>query len=291
MAGAAASPQACELSLESANQMRFEDYSSVDREARPQKITLRLRNDGDEACIGNISVDAVDGDGHLLGLAGEKMSYGIFSARETSQVLFQAGTQAQNQFALRVPAQSSHTLDMYMVIDRLQNLPAGTYIADLNLNIQSQALSLLDSMTIRVGANIRPSLQANFTGIGHLVSSENTSGSGSARQKAVLDLGELTPNETRKLGLQIRANAPVSIRVSSENSGALQHEYDEGEIPYGVRLNRQDLDLSLASVLNGYASPKKNGRTNPLTIRLSDFGKNVPAGNYSDVLTFRISAR
>lgn len=291
-AGSAISAQACDLSLESAGQIRFEEYSSVARETQPQKITLRLRNDGDEACTGYMSVNAVDGDGHLVGLAGDRMSYGLFSGRESSQILFQSGVQTQNQIPLGIPAEMSLSVDMYLVVDRLQNLPAGTYMTDLNLNIQDQTLSLVESKIIRVGTNISPSLQANFTGIGGLVSSNKSSSSNSSQQRAVLDMGELTPNETRRLGLQIRANSPISIQVSSEHSGALKHEYDEGEIPYGIRLNQQNLDLSSISTLNGHASPEQNGRTNPLVITLSDFeDKKVPAGKYADVLTFRISAR
>lgn len=291
-AGSVISVQACDLSLESTGQIRFEDYSSVARETQPQKITLRLRNDSEEACTGYMSVNAVDGDGHLIGLEGERMSYGLFSGRESSQILFQSGVQIQNQIPLRIPAEMSRSIDMYLVVDRLQNLPAGTYMTDLNLSIHDQSLGLLESKVIRIGANIRPSLQANFTGIGSLVSSNKSSGSNFSSQKAVLDMGELTPHETHRLGLQIRANSPVTIQVSSEHRGALQHEHNEGEIPYGVIFNRQNLDLSSTSILNGHASPKQNGRTNPLVITLSDFeDKKVPAGKYADVLTFRISAR
>lgn len=290
--GSVISVEACDLTLESTGQIRFEDYSSVARETQPQKIVLRLRNDGEEACTGYMSVNAVDGEGHLIGLMGDRMSYGLFSGRESSQTLFQSGVQTQNQIPLRIPAEISRSVEMYVVVDRLQNLPAGTYMADLNLNIHSQSLDLLESKVIRIGANIRPSLQANFTGIGSLVTSNKSSGSNSSSHRAVLDMGELTPNETHRLGLQIRANSPVTIQVSSEYSGALQHEHQVGEIPYGVRFNQQNLDLSSTSILNGHASPKQNGHTNPLVITLSDFeDKKVPAGKYMDVLTFRISAR
>ena len=290
-AASVVSAQACDLTLESAGQVRFEDYSSTDREVRPQKITLRLRNDSDDACVGAMNIEAVDGNGYLVGLSGERMRYGLFSGRDSSQIVFQSGSQSQNQLPISLPADSSRTLDMYLVVDRFQNLPAGSYMTDLNLTLQNQDLRNLDSMTIRVGANVKPSLQANFTGIGGIVSSKSALTSKSSRQKAVLNLGELTPNETRRLGLQIRANSPVTIQVSSENSGALQHEHGEGEIAYGVRLNEQYLDLSSSSILRGYSSPKKNGRTNPLVVKLSDFGNNVPAGKYADTLTFRISAR
>jgi len=290
-AGSVISAQACDLSLESTGQMRFEDYSSVARETQPQKITLRLRNDGDEACTGYMSINAVDGDGHLIGLTGDRMSYGLFAGRESSQVLFQSGVQPQNQTPIRILAERSLSVEMYLVVDRLQNLPAGTYTTDLNLNIQNQSLSLLESTVIRIGTNIRPSLQANFTGIGGLVSSNKSSGSNSSRERTVLDMGELTPNETRRLGLQVRANSPVTIQVSSEHNGALKHEHNEGEIPYDVRLNQQNVDLSSTFIIDGQASLEQNGRTNPLVITLSDFGNKVPSGKYADVLTFRISAR
>jgi len=283
--------QACDLSLESVSQIRFESYSSVSRTTQPQKIPLRLRNDGDEACKGFISVKAIDGDGHLLGLSGERMSYALFSGRDSSHILFQSGLSVQNQLPILIQAENSRIVDFYLVIDRLQNLSAGTYMTDLEMNFETANRNIFEAMTIRIGANIDPSLQANFTGIGGIITSEKSFNPKSSRSKAVLDLGELTPNETRRLGLQIRANSPVAIKVSSENSGVLQHEYEEGEIPYSVRLNRHDLDLTAISVLSGQVSPKKNGLTNSLTIKLSDFGKNVPAGHYSDVLTFRISAR
>ena len=282
---------ACDVSFENISRPVFESYSATARQVEPQKITLRLRNDADENCFGAIRIDALDGDGHLLGQNGQRMSYGLFSARDSSQILFQAGSKIENRISMNVPADGSRDVDLYLAIDRLQDLPAGTYMTDLNFDFVTQSLDVLDTMVLRIGSDINPSLQANFTGLASPLISNNETGSNSNRQHAVLNLGEITPNETQRLGLQIRANAPVTIQVNSENKGVLLHEFDEGEIQYTTKLNDRDLDLTTTTRLNGYASPNRNGVTNPLIITVSDFGKNVPAGNYYDVLTFQISAR
>lgn len=103
-------------------------------------------------------------------------------------------------------------------------------MTDLNFDFVTQSLDVLDTMVLRIGSDINPSLQANFTGLASPLISNNETGSNSNRQHAVLNLGEITPNETQRLGLQIRANAPVTIQVNSENKGVLLHEFDEGEI-------------------------------------------------------------
>ena len=47
---------ACDVSFENLSRPVFESYSATARQVEPQKITLRLRNDADENCIGAIPV-------------------------------------------------------------------------------------------------------------------------------------------------------------------------------------------------------------------------------------------
>jgi len=277
---------ACDIVLENSSQSRFEEYNSQNRKVFPQKLNINLRNIGAEKCNGFLSVTAQGRNNYLNGSNGEFMTFRVYKARNTSQTLFQSNSNVQNRVPITLEAGSTKMIELFLVIDRFQNVSAGTYISDLDMTLTSSNLTPISSAQIRVGTKINPILQANITGTNGSATSNDQS-----HKRHSLSLGELLPNKNHRLGLQIRANTPVIISVASENKGALRHEIETAEIPYAFEINGQSLDMKQTSQIDGRSSLKTDGLTNPINIGLTDFGDKMPAGNYSDVITFQISAR
>lgn len=278
--------EACELNLESNPQSSHFEYNAQARTASPQKLTLRVRNTSSDKCIGVLSVQA-QGRDNYLSAGSQFLTFRMYGSSNTSQLLLQSNANLQNTVPMNVEAQASETFDLFLVIDSGQNALAGTYASDLDVRFDSKISDIMYNFPFRVETIIKPNIQANITGLG----TASISDTQISRNRNSLELGELIPKKSYKLGLQIRSNAPVSINVNSKNGGFLRHQSEPSEISYALELNGESLNIKQTSRINGLSSINKNGRTNPMNIRLSDFGSNLPSGNYSDVITFHISAR
>lgn len=107
---------------------------------------------------------------------------------------------------------------------------------------------------------------------------------------ATLDLGQLTQNGSVPLNAKVyvRASSGYQVTVSSQNGGYLRHEQPEWQIPYGLSVGGQIVNLSAPSLLTSNGS---GARTDdyPLNISVSDV-QAKRAGKYSDVLNFTVTA-
>ena len=284
--GFATSSEACDLNLESNPQSSNYEYSSQSRSASPQKIILRVRNTSSEKCVEFLNVQA-QGRENYLSAGSQSLTFRIYGGSNNSLLLFNSNANIQNTIPIIVDAQASVSLELFLVIDRFQNAMAGTYVSDLDVHFGPNEFERVQSFPLRLEARIKPNIQANITGLGTASISNATT----SRRRNSLKLGELIPKKNYRLGLQIRSNTPVSIRVDSDNKGSLRHQSEQTELPYAIELNGQLLQMKQSARIDGLSTIYKDGRTNPINIRLSDFGDKLPAGNYSDILTFHISAR
>ena len=160
---------------------------------------------------------------------------------------------------------------------------SGRYDTNLTVIFNNSEMSELDTTTEHgISVDMIPAVQANFVGI---TRSQNSASS------SILDLGELYPGLQQRFGLQLRSNTEVDLELFSQNSGELRRKSDtESKINYNLVIAGKTLNMNQPGQVLLPADLSTNGTTSPLSIKIDDFDK-APAGDYSDTITFRISAR
>lgn len=107
---------------------------------------------------------------------------------------------------------------------------------------------------------------------------------------ATLDLGQLTQNGIVPLNAKVyvRASSGYQVTVTSQNGGYLRHDQPQWQIPYGLSVGGQVINMSAPRVLNNNGTVARVDDY-PLQISVNEIeGKR--AGRYSDVLNFTVTA-
>lgn len=164
--------------------------------------------------------------------------------------------------------------------------PAGTYSDVLTLRLYRTGTGPLVQVgtdrTATAGALVEARAQVNIAG---------TSGTfGVPFALNSIDFGTLTTGSTKSAIVQVRATAPVSISVTSQNTGKLKHKVltaDPG-VPYTMQLDGAAVNLSGPSSLNRSPPITLDGINYPMSLQIGDV-TGRPAGNYQDTLTINVA--
>lgn len=271
----------CELAIVPMGETVIQNYDGFDNAIAAEDIRIRLINTGRTACQGDLEFEARGYDSVLRNAQGDKLAFNISSDNSLNQVLFNSRLQTISKISLTVPAQDSLYLAPVLSMPSNQSGQSGRYTTELIAIFRNHEFSELNAEApIALAAELVPVVQANFAGL------SRSNGSVSS-----LDLGALHPGLTRRFGLQLRSNSVVDLNFSSDNQGTLKHESDpNSNIPYALSLQGKTIDLSTTATVVAPADLSTNGITNPMQIRIKEF-KDAVAGDYSDTIFVRISAR
>ncbi len=161
-------------------------------------------------------------------------------------------------------------------------LAPGTYVAPLTVTARPDGASG-DLMTKgALTLTTLPRAQVNIAG---------ASGAFGQSRLPLLDFGTLTTGETRRAFVQVRANSPVTVQISSKNHGVMANDDapTADPIPYDLRLDGQSVDLS--GVARRAVDPPLtvDGVSLPMDITIGNVDGKM-AGRYSDVITIDVSS-
>lgn len=286
-AGNGDGPSGCDLRITVVGETRINDYNALTGGFYVEPIRLRLTNDGGSACVGHIRFTSADGRTRLLGPGGGEMTFLIVAQNDAGDVLFDPLSLQRDGLRITLPPRRDMMVQPRFYVAGSQQVPSGLYTADVEARFHRQPQGSphgdaeSDPVTIPLAVNVKPVVQANFTGV------DSSSAGGTVGGVA---LGELTPGMRRNLGIQVRANTDVTVSISSANQGTLLRENGSEEIGYTLIVNGDPLTLSSTAETTLAAGLGVGGVTNPVAIQLENYTA-APAGRYGDTVTFRISAQ
>lgn len=280
---AAPDATACDLSIVSEGSGDVRGFSGLEGETVLQPVRLRLRNSGDTSCSGTIAFRQVAADARLRAAHGGSLRYRLVDERAGQAVLFDPEMSLAMPVALRVGPQSTVSFSPRLRMEAGQGARSGRYSARVDAVFTDTDKGVEAAREpVELRARVAPRVEANWVGVSR----------GAGTDEASLDLGELRRGLVRRAALQMRSNSDVTVEVESINRGSLQHGTDaSSRIRYGLRLDGEAVDLSGVSVLRDRKRRgHKAGRNLPVSIVVGDTSR-ARAGEYSDTILVRISAR
>jgi len=174
-------------------------------------IPYRVRNNGTEDCVGELSFEGIEGDGRLRGPQNTTLNYLILDERDFNHVLFDSQTNSRNSIFVNIRPNKHQEIKPKFSVIRGQSAASGLYRTRVEATFSdSQNMDIRRQASLNLSSIVEPTVQANFVGV-----SNNGNGS------ALMSLGELEPNMQRSIGLQLRSNTLVEVEVSSKNQGKL----------------------------------------------------------------------
>ena len=177
---------------------------------------------------------------------------------------------------------SARALDLDVLVDSRGTSPPGDTSRTLRIDVldMDDGARCEDVARLRVLRSVPSRVQLNVAGIS----------AGFDRGLAIgrIDLGTLDDGARRRLFVQVRANRPTRLSVTSEHGGLLRHEDRDASIRYGLALDGRPLDLVGGAVRLLSVPTSGRGHSLPLDLVVpSSRGK--PAGRYEDLLVFEVS--
>lgn len=164
----------------------------------------------------------------------------------------------------------------------VQSRPISTEaVFTLRLHDFDQSVDIVAERDARLPVNISATAQINIAG--------SSSSFGSSYGIDTIDFGTLEAGKIQRVYVQLRGNVAMRMTVQSANAGVLRHETiaNAAGIPYTVDLQGQTFSPSTSRSLHGLLSTGASGTNIPMTLSITEVG-DVPAGQYSDVLTLSI---
>lgn len=271
----------CELNIVPINEVVISDYTGFDSAITGENIELHLSNSGSLECRGRLEFDALYTDGSLRNSVGEELRYSISRNRSLNGIIYDSKLHTVDGIDLTVAPNETLRLSLVLLVHPRQSGQSGNYQTKLSAIFRNKEMSEIDVPAIvPIAVEVKPTVQANFIGVTRTI--DTTS---------VLNLGELYPGLQQRFGLQLRSNSIVDLQVSSENRGQLKPvNGTAGSVPYSLRVNGNDVNLERLDQISLPADLSTTGVTNPINIEIEEF-ENAAAGDYSDTLFIRISAR
>lgn len=270
---------ACDLTVEAAEAVRI-DYNPFAIGVSSGPLDLVFQNRSDKACdLRLLLADDLGNPQPNVRLGGVVVE---FRPREASGLL-RRDTEP-GAFRLKVPGLGKARAELDAAIVQNAVVEAGDHEADLYLVIQADDGALVPAPTpLRVILRSAPRAQVNIAG------SAGAYGSGSSVE--VVDFGDAVTGQTRRVFVQVRANAESTLSVKSEHRGVMRHlgMGDAGTvIAYRLALAGSAIDLS--DIWTQRVDPPRtlDGVSLPLDFTLGEVAGQM-SGRYEDVLTIDIS--
>lgn len=281
--GVASGVQACDLELTRTPGTVLIDYNPFAVGPSAGALDLGLKNQGDTDCELRLSFTDDGGvQATSLALGGVGVQ---FRPRESSGLRASDVEPGVFRFSLTAKASADAQLDTAIVVDAVPE--AGTYVADLKLLIQdSEGKPLLPPVPVRVQLVSTPRAQLSLAGAAGAAGAF-----GSSSSVEVVDFGDAVTGATRRIFVQVRANAPSTLAISSEHRGVMRRVGDvetASNVPYTIELKGEPVDLS-APWTQAIDPPRTlAGASLPMLFTLGTVSGQM-AGKYQDILTIDIS--
>lgn len=271
---------ACDLVLTQAPEPVRIDYNPFVFGSGEGALDIGLQNRGEEACDLRLSVtDDADQLVQEIDLGGVGLR---IRPREESGVRDAPAQTGVFTYALEPSADGRPQLNVAVTRDAVAD--AGEYALDLKLAVaDADGVTLLPSIPIRLVLTSTPRAQLNLAG------ASGAFGSGSSVE--VVDFGEAETGATRRIFVQVRANAPSTLTISSENKGVMRLLADVENpttIPYAVELDGEPVDLT--KLWTSDVDPPRTlaGASLPMVFTLGRVEGQM-AGRYEDLITIDVS--
>lgn len=278
--GTASAVQACDLALTRTPSIVVINYNPFAIGSSSGALDLGIKNKGDAVCDLRLSfIDESGAQATSLALGGVGVQ---FRPRESSGLRATEVEPAIFSFTLAGQASADAQLDAAVIVDAVPE--AGTYTADLKLIVlDSDGKPLLPPIPVRIQLVSTPRAQLGLAGAAGAF--------GSNSSVEVIDFGDAVTGATRRIFVQVRANAPSTLEIRSENRGVMRRVGDvetPSNVPYAVELQGEPIDLSGPWTTDIDPPRTLAGASLPMLLTLGTVSGQM-AGKYQDVLTIDIS--
>jgi len=272
----------CDIHIQDHSRYAHNKYDSLSSYDYLEPLDIRVTHKGRGRCRGILNFERGASDGTLTGTNGDNLKFLLLDSYNTNAVLFNPQTGQTNGLYIDLKAGNSMRLKPYFHIQRRQPGQSGSYTAPIDMVFSAQKSSETRRQALNLRTKVKASVQANFTGVLRLPGLSGLS---------LLNLGNIQPGQTKRLGLQLRSNSDVDVTLSSRHNGSMKNVNYEGEfLRYDMIIGGQQIDLSDQDSLVLGASVSRNGITAPVDIIVENFDS-AAAGRYVDVVEVRVSAR
>jgi len=249
---------------------------------KPGALNVGFANKGDGECDLRLSFTDEAGlevTDVILGGVGVQ-----FRPRETSGVQAADVQKGVFQYLLAPGLKGVAQFDAVVVQGAVAD--AGEYGVNLRMLVRNvDGVELISPVPVRLVLQSTPRAQVNLAG------AAGTFGEGGSVE--VVDFGEAATGATRRIFIQVRANAPSVLSIKSEHSGAM-HRVEEAEnatvVPYTVELEGESVDLT--ALWTREVDPPRTlaGVSLPMTFVLGLINGQM-GGRYEDVITIAVSPK
>ncbi|MGH7020194.1 MAG: hypothetical protein ACREEY_09950 [Brevundimonas sp.] len=280
--GGATTAEACDLALvEGARTARIE-YNPFAVAPTPGVLDVALENKGEAECDLRLSFTDETGIEVISAVLG-----GVevrFRPRESSGV--QAADVQRGVFQYPLAAGSKGIAQLDAVVVRGAVADAGEYGVNLRLVIKNvDGTELISPVPVRLVLQSTPRAQLNLAGAAGAF--------GEGLSVEVVDFGEAVTGATRRIFVQVRANAPSVLTIKSEHGGVM-HRVEKAEnatvVPYAVELAGETVDLT--GLWTKEIDPPRTlaGISLPMNFILGRVNGQM-SGRYEDLVTIDVSPK
>ncbi|WP_312146122.1 hypothetical protein [Brevundimonas sp.] len=277
--GFASAAEACDLALVQGAQTARIEYNPFAVAPTPGALDVTLENRGETECDLRLSfTDETGIEVTSVVLGGIEVR---FRPRESSGVLAADVKKAVFQYLLAPETKGVAQLDA--IVARGAVAEAGEYGVDLRLLVRNlDGVELIAPIPVRLLLQSTPRAQLNLAGAAGAF--------GEGLSVEVVDFGEAVTGATRRIFVQVRANAPSILSIKSEHQGVM-HRVEEVEnatvVPYAVELDGQSVDL--AGLWTKEIDPPRTlaGVSLPMNFILGQINGQM-SGRYEDLITIDV---
>lgn len=271
----------CQLAFDSGSDQWIIQFDPFADSEAARQFDLAVVNRGSGPCTGEVAVDTA-GDPFGLTQSGDaqRVPYVLIDERGSVDVTPRAGESARRPGGrpFNLGPGERQILRFSFAVDSDAPLGAGLYAQNVfvGLNHPNGAPLVQKPVTlgVRVASTALMGLKGEFTRRGGL---------------ATIDLGDLTQGgRTLNTSLYVLSTGGYRVSVTSANAGRLRQGASDWFVSYGLALGDRAMNLSQGDQLE-VVSRRPRLDDYPLSINVgSTAGRR--AGDYSDVLTFTVSA-
>ncbi|WP_292037019.1 MULTISPECIES: hypothetical protein [unclassified Brevundimonas] len=277
--GFASAAEACDLALVQGAQTARIEYNPFAVAPTPGALDVTLENRGETECDLRLSfTDETGIEVTSVVLGGIEVR---FRPRESSGVLAADVKKAVFQYLLAPETKGVAQLDA--IVARGAVAEAGEYGVDLRLLVRNlDGVELIAPIPVRLLLQSTPRAQLNLAGAAGAF--------GEGLSVEVVDFGEAVTGATRRIFVQVRANAPSILSIKSEHQGVM-HRVEEVEnatvVPYAVELDGQSVDLT--GLWTKEIDPPRTlaGVSLPMNFILGQINGQM-SGRYEDLITIDV---
>lgn len=274
--------EACDLALVQGTPTARIEYNPFAVAPTPGALDVTLENRGEAECDLRLSfTDETGIEVTSVVLGGVEVR---FRPRESSGVVAADVKKAVFQYPLAAGVKGVAQLDAIVAQGAVAE--AGEYGVDLRLVVRNEdGTELIAPIPVRLLLQSTPRAQLNLAGAAGAF--------GEGLSVEVVDFGEAVTGATRRIFVQVRANAPSILSIKSEHQGVM-HRVEEVEnatvVPYVVELDGQSVDL--AGLWTKEIDPPRTlaGVSLPMNFILGQINGQM-SGRYEDLITIDVSPK